>query len=90
MSDGALSPSERSHGVGLLPPDLTSDELAGAPVLESLDALVVDLDDEEDDAFGVARSTVAKELTKVGPATRWNGRPKAVVDRSREHDRAVP
>jgi hypothetical protein len=54
MSAGALSPSERSHGVGLLPPDLTSDELAGAPVLESLDALVVDLDDEEDDAFAVA------------------------------------
>jgi hypothetical protein len=54
MSDGALSPSDRSHGVGLLPPDLTSDELSGAPVLESLDELVVDLDDEEDDAFAVA------------------------------------
>lgn len=54
MSDGAPLPSESQHGLDLLPRDLTTDELAAAPVLDSLDALLLDLTDDEDDAFAAA------------------------------------
>jgi len=54
MSDGAPLPSENPHGLALLPPDLTADELAAAPVLDSLDALLLDVTDDEDDAFAAA------------------------------------
>jgi hypothetical protein len=54
MSDGAPLPSDIPHGLYLLPRDLTADELETAPVLESLDELLLDLTDEEDDAFAAA------------------------------------
>lgn len=40
------------HGTGLLPHDLTAEELAAAPAIDDLDALVIeDLTDEEYEAF---------------------------------------
>jgi hypothetical protein len=54
MSDGAPLPSENPHGLDLLPRDLTPDELAAAPVLDSLDELLLDLTDDEDEAFAAA------------------------------------
>jgi hypothetical protein len=54
MSDGAPLPSDDQHGLELLPRDLTIDELEAAPVLESLDELLLDLTDDEDDAFAAA------------------------------------
>jgi len=47
-------PSGRPHGLDLLPSDLTADDFAAAPVLESLDVLLVDLTDDENDAFAAA------------------------------------
>ena len=39
----------------MLPRDLTADELMTAPVLQSMDTLLIDgLSDEEDDAFAAA------------------------------------
>jgi hypothetical protein len=54
MSDGAPLPSENPRGLDLLPRDLTPDELAAAPVLDSLDELLLDLTDDEDEAFAAA------------------------------------
>ncbi len=55
MSDAASNGFEIPHGVSLLPRDLTADELSAAPVLASVDALLIeDLSDEEDDAFAAA------------------------------------
>lgn len=55
MSDGDRQRLEPPHGTGLLPRDLTPDELGAAPVLTSLDQLlIVDLTDEEADAFAAA------------------------------------
>jgi hypothetical protein len=43
------------HGLTLLASDLTRDELDAAPVLASIDALLIDdLSDNEDDAFAAA------------------------------------
>jgi hypothetical protein len=43
---------ELPHGTALLPRDLTDEEFMATPVLESLDALVIDgLTDDEHDAF---------------------------------------
>lgn len=47
MSDGAQH-EKASKGLSLLPRDLTPEEIANAPVLESLDDLLIeDLTDEE-------------------------------------------
>jgi hypothetical protein len=54
MSDGAPLASETPHGLDLLRRDLTPDELAAAPVLGSIDQLLVDVTDDEDDAFAAA------------------------------------
>jgi hypothetical protein len=54
MSDGAPVPTETPHGLELLPRDLTPDELAVAPVLGSIDQLLVDVTEDEDDAFAAA------------------------------------
>ena len=55
MSEAASHDLNTPHGVSLLPRDLTADELSAAPVLTSLDALLIDdLSDEEDDAFAAA------------------------------------
>jgi hypothetical protein len=55
MSDAAHHRRGAPHGTSLLPADLTAEQLAAAPVLASVDALVIeDLDDVEDDAFAAA------------------------------------
>ncbi|MBI2703695.1 MAG: hypothetical protein HYX32_00165 [Actinobacteria bacterium] len=52
MTDDATNEHERPHGFNLLPRDLTEEELDAAPVLKSLDDLVIeDLTDEEYEAF---------------------------------------
>ena len=58
MSDAAQRQNNPAHGTALLPSDLTADQLAAAPVLTTIDALVIDdLSDDEDDAFAAALST---------------------------------
>jgi hypothetical protein len=48
MSNAATTGDDRPHGTGLLPRPLTPAEMSNAPVLASLDALVIDdLTDEE-------------------------------------------
>jgi hypothetical protein len=55
MSDGAHQRPEPPHGTGLLPRDLTPEEIDAVPVLTSLDQLLIeDLTDEEADAFAAA------------------------------------
>mgnify|MGYP001428757193 CR=1 FL=1 len=55
MSDAARNRGETPRGLTLLPRAMTSDELDNAPVLESVDALLIDdLSDDEDDAFAAA------------------------------------
>jgi hypothetical protein len=55
VSDAAHPTDEAPHGTALLPSDLTDDQLADAPVLASIDALVIeDLSEDEDDAFAAA------------------------------------
>jgi hypothetical protein len=55
VSDAAHSPGEPSHGASRLPSDLTDAQLASAPVLGSIDSLVIEeLSDDEDDAFAAA------------------------------------
>ena len=45
----------RPHGIALLPRDLTAEQLRSAPVLGSLDSLLIDgLSEDEDDAFADA------------------------------------
>jgi hypothetical protein len=55
MSDAAHSRDSSPHGTDLLPRDLTEDQLAAAPVLTSVDALLIEgLSEDEDDAFAAA------------------------------------
>jgi len=55
MSDAVRHTHGTAHGTALLPADLTPDQLASAPALTSLDALLIeDLTDDEDDAFAAA------------------------------------
>ncbi len=54
MSDPASSSTETPQGTVLLPRDLSADELAAAPVLTSIDSLLLDMTDDEDDAFAAA------------------------------------
>ena len=54
MSDAASTPTETPYGTGLLPRDCSADELSGAPVLTSIDSLLLDLTEDEDDAFAAA------------------------------------
>jgi len=52
VSDAAHGDHEGPQGLSLLPQPLTEEELEDAPVLESLDDLVIeDLTDEEYEAF---------------------------------------
>ena len=54
-SDTADHQDETPHGTALLPCDLTDAQLAAAPILSSIDTLLIDdLDDVEDDAFAAA------------------------------------
>lgn len=55
MSDRESSDKESPIGTAALPRDLTEEELQRAPVLASIDALLVDgLTDAEDEAFAAA------------------------------------
>ena len=58
MSDAARQDDQVPHGTSLLARDLTTDELSDAPVLESLDDLLIaGLTDDEDEAFAAAVNT---------------------------------
>ena len=58
MSNAEIDDCNRPHGTSLRPRDLTTDELAAAPVLASADALLIeDLTADEDDAFSAALSS---------------------------------
>lgn len=58
MADVARVPDGDPSGVSRLPSDLTPAQLAGAPILPSVDLLLVDdLSDAEDDAFAAAVSS---------------------------------
>ena len=58
VSNAAHHDRHGPHGADLLPRDLTEAELVAAPVLVSLDALLIDeLTDDEDDAFAAALSS---------------------------------
>jgi hypothetical protein len=55
VSDAASNGLDTPTASALLPRDLTADELTSAPVLASIDTLLIDdLSDEEDDAFAAA------------------------------------
>ena len=55
MSSTAQVSGEFPNGVGLLPLDLTSAQLAAAPILAGTDMLLIeDLTDDEHDAFAAA------------------------------------
>lgn len=55
MSDAVRPSGEAPRGTSLLPADLTDDQLGAAPVLDSIDDLLVEeLAEDEDDAFAAA------------------------------------
>jgi hypothetical protein len=55
VSDAADRPHDAPHGTGLLLSDLTDERLAAAPVLASIDALLIEeLSEDEDEAFAAA------------------------------------
>jgi hypothetical protein len=55
VSDAARDHHSIPHGTSLLPSDLTDDQLTAAPVVASIDTLVIEeLSVEEDDAFAAA------------------------------------
>ena len=58
MSDAIQDEVDKPHGTALLPRDLTAEQLRSAPVLGSVDALLIDeLSEDEDDAFDRAISS---------------------------------
>ncbi len=55
VSDAADCQPDVPHGTALLPSDLTDEHLAAAPVLASIDALLIEeLSEDEDEAFAAA------------------------------------
>lgn len=57
VSDAATHGHDGPHGTSLLPRDLTDDEFAALPILESLDQLEIeDLTDDEYEKFIAAIS----------------------------------
>ncbi len=55
VSDAADHQDQAPHGTALLPSDLTEDQLAAAPVLTSIDTLLIEeLSVDEDEAFATA------------------------------------
>lgn len=55
VSDAVRPSGEAPQETSLLPADLTDDQLDAGPVLDSIDALLIDdLSDDEDDAFAAA------------------------------------
>ena len=58
MSDAALGDHRRARETASFPTDLSEADLAAAPVLASIDALLIDgLTDDEDDSFAAATSS---------------------------------
>lgn len=58
VSDAAHHYDEGAHGTALLPRDLTDEQLSKAPVLVSVDTLLIEeLSEAEDDAFSAALSS---------------------------------
>ncbi len=55
VSAAADHQDQAPHGTALLPSDLTEDQLAAAPVLTSIDTLLIEeLSVDEDEAFATA------------------------------------
>ena len=55
VSDAVRPSRGTPHGTSLLPADLTDDQLDAAPVLDSIDALLIEeLSEDEDEAFAAA------------------------------------
>ena len=55
VSDAVRPSGEAPRGTSLLPADLTDDQLDAAPVLVSIDELLIEeLSEDEDDAFAAA------------------------------------
>ena len=55
VSDAVRPSGEAPHGTSLLPADLTDEQLDAAPVLDSIDSLLIrELSEDEDDAFAAA------------------------------------
>jgi len=55
VRDAADRQHGSSHGTALLPSDLTDEQLANAPVLASIDSLLIEeLSEDEDEAFAAA------------------------------------
>jgi hypothetical protein len=55
VTDAVRPSDEAPHGTSLLPADLTDDQLDAAPVLDSIDSLLIEeLSEDEDDAFAAA------------------------------------
>jgi len=55
VSDAADHRDHAPHGTALLPGELTEDQLAAAPVLTSIDTLLIEeLSVDEDEAFATA------------------------------------
>lgn len=58
VSNAATHGHDAPHGTSLLPSDLTKADFAAAPILTSLDALLIeDLTDDEYDSFIAALSS---------------------------------
>jgi hypothetical protein len=55
VSDAVRRPDEAPQGTALLASDLTDDQLAAAPILTSIEKLLIeDLSEAEDEAFAAA------------------------------------
>jgi len=55
VSDAVRPSGEAPHGTSLLPADLTDEQFDAAPVLDSIDSLLIEeLSEGEDDAFAAA------------------------------------
>jgi len=55
VSNAADRQDDAPHGTALLRDDLSEDELSAAPVLTSIDALLIEeLSEDEDEAFAAA------------------------------------
>ncbi len=55
VSDAADQPDLAPHDTALPPSDLTEDQLAAAPVLTSIDTLLInELSEDEDEVFATA------------------------------------
>ncbi len=55
VSDAAGRRHDPPHGTALLATDLTDEQLAAAPLLASIDALLIEeLSEDEDEAFAAA------------------------------------